>query len=889
MAIFIATLNKLKAQLTFFAARLNAVNLLLCLLLLMGMNACDSNFVAYKNVLDTSAVVISFDRIAADKNESVLVTGRNLDKDITIEMNGVPVDFQIVSKTKGSFVIPTDAPEGLTDVKFNKSKKSLGLLPLVIGSSADNIPVMTVSSSSVCNDIIYKDKTGTLTRGERPCGDKPACSEDGQIDCLAVATFPAVDKRTKLSIANAALIHSTITIAGVKGTMSNCSADGATSCLADTSFPSADASVAAAKIVTGQTLAGIPGTASSALANCAADGATGCVAITNFPAVNKVVNLAAGNLAKIHSSVTVGGVVGTMSDCAADGGTGCMAIATFPAAIASGAAAKIVTGQTLAGVSGTATPAPANCAADGATGCVAVTNFPAVDKVTNLAAGNLVKIHTTVTVGGVVGTMASCSADGGLSCMAVTGFPAANTTGAAAKILTGQTLAGVAGSATVTPGNCSTDNQTNCVTTSTNPAVIKANVTADLIKNGTVIAGVTGAYPSATYPLAGATGTADLDAATFNAKVKSATAFEYWDSAGGYQTGAGSANITAANIVTGVSIFGSSGTAPADCLYGTQGSCQADTKCSWTGSACEVDPWNIRAGVTLGGKAGALKTSCRNRGSASTWDTGLPYSAVVTASTPTIAVTGHPFSNGDIVRIDGSTAPTGLTLRTQTYFVVNSVASTSLQLSLTSGGTAITPSTGANVNIYKWTDGTVQWWDTIDDYNNNLAFPTALVSGFTSSNDCSSADWQDLTADGTCDAAADDCMMKDKISGLTWSESYPVTGAAAASTAESWFSAIQHCNNLNFGGYATGWRLPTQKELMDAYAHGIRDVGFNGAGVSTGSTNLNANFIADVDTYYWSASTTSYNTSYAWLVHLSYGATTNFSTKSPAYLVLCVR
>ncbi|MBC7659610.1 MAG: hypothetical protein H7249_07870, partial [Chitinophagaceae bacterium] len=538
--MFIATLNKLKAQLTFFTARLNAANLLLSLFLLMGMNACDSNFVAYQNVLDTSAVVLSFDRIAADKNESVLVTGKNLDKDIKIEMNGVPVDFQIVSKSKGSFVIPADAPEGLTDVKFTKSKKSLGLLPLVIGSSADNIPVMTVSSSSVCSDIIYKDKTGTLTRGERPCGDKPTCSKDGQIDCLAVANFPAVDKRTKLSIANAALIHSTITIAGVKGTMSNCSADGATSCLADTSFPSADASlaagkiitgqtlagisgtgairpsdcvidggtdciavasypatdasVAAAKIVTGQTLAGIPGTASSALANCAADGATGCVANSTFPAVNKAVNLSAGNLAKIHSSVTVGGVAGTLSDCSVDGAQGCLTVPAFRAATFAGAAAKIITGQTLAGLSGTAAPAPANCAADGATGCVAVTNFPAVNKVVNLASGNLAKIHSSVTVGGVVGTMSDCAADGGTGCLAISTYPAALASGAAAKIVTGQTLAGVSGTAAPAPANCAADGATGCVAVTNFPAVDKVtNITGNAakIRSTVTIAGVT--------------------------------------------------------------------------------------------------------------------------------------------------------------------------------------------------------------------------------------------------------------------------------------------------------------------------------------------------------------------------------------------------------------
>jgi hypothetical protein len=65
-----------------------------------------------------------------------------------------------------------------------------------------------------------------------------------------------------------------------------------------------------------------------------------------------------------------------------------------------------------------------------------------------------------------------------------------------------------------------------------------------------------------------------------------------------------------------------------------------------------------------------------------------------------------------------------------------------------------------------------------------------------------------------------------------------------------------------------GWRLPTQKELMQAYIDG---------------SNFN---LSQPATYFWSA--TEYSGTSAWLVNLSFGYTTN-NTKVIATQVRCVR
>ena len=837
------------------------------LLLLMS---CESELMVSSPGKPVSAIM-ALDKISVKPGDEVIVSGRNLTSSITVDVGGVPAELKLSDKKNGSFVLPEQAASGLLQVIFRKGDIRLATFPLLNGDNLENVPISAVPLGSVCDSYIVNDKNGDLQRGEAKCGDQiPVCTVDGETNCIATEDVPGavkadlaakiltgqtvagvsgsaalrpldcaadgdgacvVDgtlyKAAKLTNFAATDIRTGVSVAGILGTLSGapvaCSADGQMSCLANASFIAANVSGAAAKVLTGQTLGGIAGTGAGRPSDCAVDGEVNCVAISNFPAVNKVTNLAVGNLAKISSSVTVGGVVGTLANCSVDGTTACLTVTGFPSANTTGAAAKILTGQTLAGVSGSATPAPSNCAADGATDCVAVTNFPAVDRITNLAVGNLAKISSSVTVGGTVGTM----------------------------------------------GDCSSDGQTGCFAVATYPALQKSLLTASVLKNGTVINGVTGAYPNATYPLAGSTVAADLTAATFNAQVKSATAFEYFDSTGALQSGSGDDDITAANILTPVSIFGTTGTAAA---------------------IVAPDAWNVRVGTVINGVTGQLKTSCRNRANTSIWNTSVPYTAsALDATANTLTISSHPFTSNMTVRVGASTEPTGITANTTTYYVIVVDANT-IQLSASSGPGAQVDFTtvGSNVTVYQWSDATLHWWDTIDDENNNAVYPTSLVSGWSTDTDCDSSTWQDLTTDGTCNTAADDCIMKDRITGLMWSESYPVTATAAASTTRNWQLSIQQCNNLSFGGYS-GWRLPTQKELMEAYVHGIRDVGYNGTGTirGSGSTNNNDLFIPDVDRAFWTSSTGSVSLS-SWYITLDDGYVDR-EPQTSAMRFICVR
>jgi hypothetical protein len=358
-----------------------------------------------------------------------------------------------------------------------------------------------------------------------------------------------------------------------------------------------------------------------------------------------------------------------------------------------------------------------------------------------------------------------------------------------------------------TLADCSTNGVTGCVTTSTYKSADLTNLSAGNIKSGVTIAGTAGQYPSSSFQLTGSSGS-DLTTPTFNARIKSSATFQYFGSDGLRYTGTGDTDISAANIASGVDIFGATG--------------------SLTG-AVAPDAWNVRVGVTVNGVTGKLKVNCRNR---------------VSTSSPTV------------YNYDGAIGSIG------------------------QGG-----QTGGSVRDI---------WDTIDDYNDNQVggVPAGIVASWTSSTDCYGVEsgagddnvWKDVTTTNgttasTCAATSGNCTMRDKITGLWWSKRQ-----ASGAWNTAWNTCVTTLNNTTYAGNSvagyngqTGWRLPTQKELMEAYTHGIR---------SAASTNWITE--SHFNSYFWSGSSVSSGTTSAWYVHLAYGAT-NSGSKTNAYQVVCVR
>ncbi len=195
----------------------------------------------------------------------------------------------------------------------------------------------------------------------------------------------------------------------------------------------------------------------------------------------------------------------------------------------------------------------------------------------------------------------------------------------------------------------------------------------------------------------------------------------------------------------------------------------------------------------------------------------------------------------------------------------------------------MTTAAGANVTVHRWqaSPTSVDIWDTIDDYNNNVSgLPPSVVTAWGNNTDCGGVEttagddnvWKDVTttAAGAASNCATDgarCTMQDKITGLSWSK---------LQTSAIWNVAWSNCQSLNYSGQ-TGWRLPTQKELMEAYTHGIR---------SAARTNWMTE--ANMNNGFWSGSSMSLGTTNAWYVNLANGST-SLNLKGTPNQVVCVR
>jgi len=241
--------------------------------------------------------------------------------------------------------------------------------------------------------------------------------------------------------------------------------------------------------------------------------------------------------------------------------------------------------------------------------------------------------------------------------------------------------------------------------------------------------------------------------------------------------------------------------------------------------------------------------------------------------------------SGYVVSTGGVNAAAGDLLSGKTAYVLGSKVTGTMAAGYTYGsnsgyyvlGTATAPGT-ALVNLWNGTrtdggfPGGSQANGGVDDYNNAKAPASDRYVGPAGWTACNVGN----TYCGTGDSGAD---AMDNSTGLVWS--LPCNGSACASFSDaspltySWDSF--HVNN---GGRTasqlcsdhSGWSLPHQKQLMQAYIDG-----------SYG--NLEA---SGVSRTHWSATTRSASTTNAWYVPLSNGYTV-YDGKTVAFYVRCVR
>lgn len=360
------------------------------------------------------------------------------------------------------------------------------------------------------------------------------CAQNSQVDCVANSTYVAINPAS---------------IPAAEGHV-NCSENNQVGCISTDSYKAANlTNLSAGNILSGVVIAGTTGSlvVPTVPANCASDNQIGCVTTASYPSLSP----ASIPVAESHIA------------CTSDNQTGCVATSTYKAVnLSSLVASNLRTGIVVAGITGTLTPnaeSHTDCDANSQIGCVTTATYPSM----NPASIPVAESHT------------DCTANSQTGCVTTATYQSMNP--ASIPVAESHT-------------DCSSDGQTACVATNSFKAVSMAALTSGVIKSGTSIAGITGAYPSATYPLTNASTVADLDYATFTAKIKASAAFEWFGPDGTRYETTGDSDITSANIASGISVFGTTGT---------------------HAELVAPDAWNVRKGIAVNGVTGSLPTTCR--------------------------------------------------------------------------------------------------------------------------------------------------------------------------------------------------------------------------------------------------------------------------------------
>ena len=425
-----------------------------------------------------------------------------------------------------------------------------------------------------------------------------------------------------------------------------------------------------------------------------------------------------------------------------------------PEQICSGIQYSDSTGKVITGTRACAAP---ECNSDLATGCLATASYPALKKA-NLQASNLL---SGTTVSGVTGSISSCSADGATGCVTNGTFKAAAMSRVtASSILTGTTILGVAGSATAEAhSNCTSDGATNCVSTAAYPAAQTSGLAAKVL-NGSTVAGVAG---TATLPYANYVRTANGPYGIGGNGTTPTLADCASDGATGCVTSSSyrAADMmlaTAANVASGVTIAGITGTHSPNCASDGQQNCTT-TAVYKAANPSTITTWDLRAGLTFAGLTGTLRSNCRNTVTTATYN----FDGAV-GSLPNAGVaTGTANDYWDTID-DSNGLPSGLVSGWSTN---TSCDSTVFQDVTTINGGGSTTSCGTSSTcIYK-------------DLITNLQVTGVLASGYNTT-----------TASPTA---------------VQWNSAVQACNGSTYG-----------------GYAAGSWRLPTAKELISLYSDGLR-------------------------------------------------------------------
>lgn len=524
---------------------------------------------------------------------------------------------------------------------------------------------------------------------------------------------------------------------------------------------------------------------------------------------------------------------------------------------------------TAFGVTGTYQPQPAPCSATKVIDCVASVTRPSYNSGTLTA--DLIK--KGVKIGTLTGTYPSAAAplatDTGKTDLtsgnfnsqvsSATQFEYWNSAGehftaigdadiaVTDNIRSGVNILGNVGSQDEIPSDCNVELQDDCVAKTHFKTVDTTRIDARNIKSGVTVLGVMGSYPSAGNLLPGGTALTDLTLGGWNAALASADSVEFWNAAGEVQTASGSALLVAGNIKDGSEIFGVTGsvkTTSGPCTAAGQQGCTANNSFpSYDKNA--LTPAVIKNGEQILGVTGDYVSGTRPL--ADGGFAGDTLSDDFNGSVTSSSTFQFWDSNGARHEVsgDGNISANNLSNSVTVFGVTGSVQPFpeidpwDVLYNESYTDSSGTQKTGKlKVNCRNMTDsdsgehkeaGAINPYRNIDDFNNGRNRMPNQNPFNDDAYKCNGDAFVDVSyntstsSPGTCGQANVKCIYKDRISKLSWHQ------VSFGGDRKTYSQGKTKCSGLSVGGL-TNWRLPTQKEALMAYVHGIRDISLRVSG-----------------------------------------------------------
>ncbi|RYZ58074.1 MAG: hypothetical protein EOP07_08105 [Proteobacteria bacterium] len=160
------------------------------LVMLLLLSACNDLSVIQSET-KTLGRIDGIDRISAKAGDLIHVKGKGLSSDITVTIEDKQLALTEDSGESANFVVPEGIQGSIVQIEFSEKNSFLTRIPIVNSLNASGVVTALVDPSIVCDDFIFRDEAGKLTRGERACTRPSDCSEDGQTNCIATKALPS--------------------------------------------------------------------------------------------------------------------------------------------------------------------------------------------------------------------------------------------------------------------------------------------------------------------------------------------------------------------------------------------------------------------------------------------------------------------------------------------------------------------------------------------------------------------------------------------------------------------------------------------------------------------------------------------------------------------------